>query len=827
MSVPLNKPHKIIHAGMIFLTILLCMGITRIHAQSSCTEFWLTFGEHYLRPIDTGYFGPGVFGIENYFEIRIQSMHQANGQILFTHSGDTIPFHVSPGHIFSHRLSYKQAQGCYNKTMDKQDNLSICILSDSSINVSAISRIYADADATLVLPVEALGCDYYIFRQNGNTTPKLDELCVIIGTANGTIVTMGGQLLCTLNKGETYYFSIPHSASGVQRRLKSNKRVALFNVENPTNIPHFGITDKLYEQYYPINTSGKEFFIPASDMGSDFVQIMATENNTNIAVSGGTLRTDISGPGKLNGLYAGEWVWIETTIADSGCYITTDKPVLACSFLPCCNFRNPLSLQIGKGDPAITWVSPLCQRVKSCIIKPFEMPPAPTDTIIPQYHAMIVVPAIGKDSCYVRVNEGNNEALFGGKWYNHPSGWSYYDMLLDKDSTYIFSNNAFGLQAYSYGLARTESYYLLASAKFRNWERSFTANDTHYLKLPELFFCEQEITFQAVVADSLSTQPGHICWYIDSVEEITARDQLVWKKFFTKGNYHIRMEIRYNDEFDTNSYSISSTLHITSLEADVSTTPELCRQADGTIICSANSAFPQQVVYILDSNTYKQDTIRGLTAGWYHVSISDSVCLLEQDIFIDSIGGPLAEFEAVPATATVNYAVSFHDQSTDPYAPICSWHWDMGDSHTDSIQNPNHIFTAEGAYNVTLLVTDTNGCSDSISHVINIVSPFFFPNVFTPVGTDGSLYYFRPVEDKGLFDAFEMTVYNRWGTTVWQQSCNDGQCPHYEDNLFWWDGCDSSGKRVSDGVYYWVAKAYSKDMPPIIQQGSVTIFSKP
>ncbi len=821
----MNKPHGTIRAGTFFLTMLLCMGAIHAHAQSSCTEFWLSFGEHRLRALDTGHFGNCTFGTELFFEIQINSMHQANGHIIFTHSNETVPFHVSPGHTFSYRPTYKQAKGCYHKTMDKRDNLSVCIQSDSSISVSAISRKNYDADATLVLPVEAVGCDYCIFRQNGNTTPQQDELCVIIATENNTVVKIGGQLLCTLDKGETYYFSISHSASGIQREIRSSKPVALFNVEKLTNIPLFGITDKLYEQYHPKSTGGKEFFIPASDMGSDFVQIMATENNTNITLSGGRLRTDISGPGKLNGLDAGEWAWIEISTADSGCHIITDKPALACSFLPSCNFRDPLRIRTGKGDPAMAWVSPLNRRVSSCIIKPFEIPGNPNE-MIPQYHAMIVVPSAGKDSCSVCVNGGKNKALFGGEWYNHPSGWSYYDMLLDKDSTYLFSNSAFGLQAYSYGLAQTESYYMLASAKFRNWERSFTANDTHYLKLPELFFCEQEITFQAEVADSLSHQPGHICWYIDSVEEITARDQLVWKKHFTKGSYHIRMAVRYADEYDTATYSISSILHITRLEADVRTTPENCHHSDGSIILSVSSEDSASLTCMVDSTGGYRNPITGLKAGMYHITLQDRYCQWEQTVPIDSVAGPKADFDITDTIASEGMEIMFADKSLPGGAAINRWQWDMGDNTALSGNKVAHVYRLKNNYIIRLIVSDENHCLDTAEKMVRIVPAPCFPNAFAPDdGLQGNRF-FRPMEECGRFHTFEMTIYNRWGNVVWRQCCNEGECPPYHDNSFWWDGKDMQGHPLSAGIYFYVVKAtYSNSrLTPLYLNGSITLF---
>ena len=818
--------YGLLRVVVLCMAIVLGMGVGYTCAQHPCTEFWLSFGEHRLTTTqDTGYFGSGVFGADIFFEIQINTMHQAKGYIHFTNSNESVPFSVSPGHVFSYRLTYKQAKGCYNRTLLKRDNLSVYVRSDSAITVSAIIRKNYSADATLVLPVEALGCNHIVFRQNGNTTPQQDELCVVVATQNNTSVVLDGQMLCSLDRGETYYFSIPFSASVTQRKIISSKPVALFNVEKLTNIPLSGIIDKLYEQYYSINTAGKDFFIPASDMGQDFVQVMATENNTSITTRGGTLRTDISGVGRLNGLGAGEWAWIEVFRRDSGCFISADKPVLVCSFLPSCNFRDPLRLRSGKGDPSVVWVPPLNHRVRSCIVKPFEIP-GNANEMIPQYHVMIAVPFAGKDSCAVCVNSGKKTALYGGKWRDHPSGWSYYDMPLDKDTTYLFSNNAFGLQAYSYGLAEAESYYLLASAKFRNWERSFTANDTQYLKLPELFFCEQEITFQAEVADSLSHQPGHIRWYIDSVEEITARDQLVWKKYFTKGSYHIRMAVRYADEYDTATYIISSILHITRLEADVRTTPENCHHSDGSIILFVSSEDSASLTCMVDSTGGYRNPITGLKAGMYHITLQDRYCQWEQTVPIDSVAGPKADFDITDTIASEGMEIMFADKSLPGGAAINRWQWDMGDNTALSGNKVSHVYRLKNNYLIRLIVSDENHCLDTAEKRVRIVPAPCFPNAFAPDdGLQGNRF-FRPMEECGRFHTFEMTIYNRWGNVVWRQCCNEGECPPYHDNSFWWDGKDMQGHPLSAGIYFYVVKAtYSNSrLTPLYLNGSITLF---
>jgi gliding motility-associated-like protein len=64
-------------------------------------------------------------------------------------------------------------------------------------------------------------------------------------------------------------------------------------------------------------------------------------------------------------------------------------------------------------------------------------------------------------------------------------------------------------------------------------------------------------------------------------------------------------------------------------------------------------------------------------------------------------------------------AKAFSDQSTiaNP-GGIASWFWDFGDGTTDTNQNTIHTYNTPGNFNVTLIVQDSVGCSDTITKPI-------------------------------------------------------------------------------------------------------------
>jgi len=81
---------------------------------------------------------------------------------------------------------------------------------------------------------------------------------------------------------------------------------------------------------------------------------------------------------------------------------------------------------------------------------------------------------------------------------------------------------------------------------------------------------------------------------------------------------------------------------------------------------------------------------------------------------------PVADFTGTPTTVSLGTAVQFNDTST--YSPT-SWSWNFGDSLGSSLQNPSHVYTSIGLYNVSLTATNAQG-SDTKTRInyINVTA---------------------------------------------------------------------------------------------------------
>jgi gliding motility-associated-like protein len=119
-------------------------------------------------------------------------------------------------------------------------------------------------------------------------------------------------------------------------------------------------------------------------------------------------------------------------------------------------------------------------------------------------------------------------------------------------------------------------------------------------------------------------------------------------------------------------------------------------------------------------------------SGTYPVSavITDILSCRDTLYKSDSIKiyGSKANFQSSAPGACLGNTITFTDSTkTDGIHPIMNWLWNFGDSSVETFTNPpfSHPYNKEGKFKVTLMVTDSYGCRDSISKPdsINIIKP--------------------------------------------------------------------------------------------------------
>ncbi|MFA5102680.1 MAG: PKD domain-containing protein [Candidatus Thermoplasmatota archaeon] len=82
---------------------------------------------------------------------------------------------------------------------------------------------------------------------------------------------------------------------------------------------------------------------------------------------------------------------------------------------------------------------------------------------------------------------------------------------------------------------------------------------------------------------------------------------------------------------------------------------------------------------------------------------------------------PSVAITASPTAGVTPLTVSFIGNATDETGTIESYLWDFGDGNTSQEQNPTHIFTTVGTYNVSLTSTDNGGLSAIDTVLITVI----------------------------------------------------------------------------------------------------------
>ncbi|MBK8340458.1 MAG: choice-of-anchor L domain-containing protein [Flavobacteriales bacterium] len=197
------------------------------------------------------------------------------------------------------------------------------------------------------------------------------------------------------------------------------------------------------------------------------------------------------------------------------------------------------------------------------------------------------------------------------------------------------------------------------------------------------------------------------------------------------------------------------------------------------------------------------------TNALYAVTITDACGISNYDEAGVGVNSPLAAFWWGGSTWVNNFPISFMDQSFGATA----WWWDFGVPGLESSdQYPFTTFPDPGTYDVQLLVSDTLGCLDSISHTI-VVDPEFelyIPNSFTPDG-DGFNETWQVI-GTGVKE-FWIRLHDRWGATIFQSS----------DIATAWDGT-LNGTPLPTGVYVYRYRVKAIEGAVQERMGHVTLL---
>jgi PKD repeat protein len=150
------------------------------------------------------------------------------------------------------------------------------------------------------------------------------------------------------------------------------------------------------------------------------------------------------------------------------------------------------------------------------------------------------------------------------------------------------------------------------------------------------------------------------------------------------------------------------------------------------------------------TSTKIDDTTSYNTAGNFPVRLVNryATCIDSIPKTIHVLARPTVDFNAPNVIGCqAPFTVNFQDISPDAVA----WQWNFGDGNTSTQQNPAHTYQDTGQYNVTLTITTSQGCQNTITKpayiriqratlsITNAPNGGCIPFSFAPVATVSSL----------------------------------------------------------------------------------------
>ena len=179
------------------------------------------------------------------------------------------------------------------------------------------------------------------------------------------------------------------------------------------------------------------------------------------------------------------------------------------------------------------------------------------------------------------------------------------------------------------------------------------------------------------------------------------------------------------------------------------------------------SADTFQLIVIDNNNCSDTITLNIIDTNYHAISIDYSTAVLEADEPID-----------------------FFETSTDS---SINWFWTFGDDSTSNLSTPTHSYSYAGDYTICLTASNVYNCTDTTCiDIVLIPAEIIIPNIFTP-NDDGINDEFTI---QGINDRFKIQIFNRWGNIIFEED------PYLNS----WKGIDFKGKKMKNGVYYYVLK---------------------
>lgn len=225
------------------------------------------------------------------------------------------------------------------------------------------------------------------------------------------------------------------------------------------------------------------------------------------------------------------------------------------------------------------------------------------------------------------------------------------------------------------------------------------------------------------------------------------------------------------------------------LELTMSPTLETCPGDSVTVSVNPSGGFGNYYyIWPLTGDTTSSITVAPNETTTYQVIVRDDcqTFQIRGDVTV-IVNSPEAQFQVITDPLFIDFPITFQNLTNNGF----TYEWFFGDGNLSNQIHPNNIYNQPGEYEVTLVATDINGCTDTIRKTITILDEHFLyvPNAFTPNTSENNPTFKVSAVN---IESFEIMIFNRWGELFFEAQNVD----------FEWDGTYNN-QPVRDGVYPW------------------------
>ena len=735
--------------------ILLWMAVSASAQSNEGREFWLSFMEH-------------VDSRANTMAVMITSRFDTKGLVSMPGINWNVGFNVVANQVTIIRVP-TEAENIGSEAIQ---NLGIQVQSDLPVSVYMHQHSNLRSDASIVLPIDVLGKEYFTMNYNGfsNMGRFYPSEFVIVATADDTEVNIrpnsqtvsgrraGSTYSILMQRGQTYQVQAYQREDFTGSYITSSKPVAVYSgnawTEIPAGCPNW---DNLLEIMPPVETWGKQYISVPSKLSYEKIRILASENGTKVTITGANTNTISIDRGQAYEFNVSEPV-----------YMSSDKPVMVAKLFPgrTCSSNN------ANGDPAMLVLNSIEQTRDSVVMFNSSL-----QNIEENFISIIML-----------TEDASNVELDGKKLTDYGAiipvpgnqKYSYITVRVQAGTHNIFSAGC-GVIAYAFGFGNAESYAYGGGASYKSINQN---------PIIDGGCAGEEISFLG----GEDTIRFRYKWEFENGE--TSTNANYSRRFPDTGSFNIKLELFDRCLNDTSFYEQDIIISRRKL-LEISPDTQLCFGKNLSLI--ANDV--EDVKYTWTGPSGHNSNEQIFTADSVDETYTGSYAVVGNYFGCESFPSttnvivyPLPEVDLIE-----KYIFCNRDSLLTLNAgEFVSYQWSDG-------QNGS-IHTFDNAQPIALLVEDSNGCFNGKSiDILTACAPFvLFPNTIK-IGDPGPNGQFAPIVEDVL--AGSIFIYDRWGNLmfksdeikpVWDGKFNDQECaPGVYTYLYSFVGLDEKAEPKS------------------------------